>query len=161
MGSVGFEVPVTEYDIPFQDERLQGAEIRCRRLTVREYLEFSDIVHIADDRIQVDVAGMRRLSRMFPSKLVSWNLEKEGVPLSADEDGVNELESSFLTLIVREWTLWVGGVAIPLEKPSGGGESLREDSIPMEDLSESPSLSPEPNPSSPSSEPILDTHTPV
>lgn len=85
-----------------------------------------------------DADEVEVLAGLVADQLVEWNLEEEdGTPIKPSREALLDQDVDFLMAIVTEWNATVAGVSAPLERPSTGGESSPEVSIPMAPLSES------------------------
>lgn len=73
--------------------------------------------------IAEDVELINRIFGYFTESLVSWNLEKKGIPVSPTQEGIESLEDVFVLIIILVWvkTLTGQGVdpsTIPMTNPS-------------------------------------------
>lgn len=110
---MGFEVPRREALMTFEGTDFDGAEIRCR-LDVPLSL-YLDIMRSETVNQQEEV------NRRWAEKvLLSWNLEQDGEPVSADADGFLSLPPSFVNVIVAKWLESAAGVSGPLGSSSNG-----------------------------------------
>jgi hypothetical protein len=80
------------------------------------------------------------LYAVFSTRLVSWNLEDNGVPLPATLDGLHQLPQDIGGRILGSWLWETATVPAPLPVDSNtGSASVDESLIPMEATSVLPS----------------------
>jgi hypothetical protein len=135
------------FTLKFQDydnDLLDGLEVKARSVSIDDYLEISDLLgNVEGPR----VGGRERylnLLEKFAPVLVEWNAQEEldpgqvtDVPLSVA--GLMSLEEWVATEIVRSWLVAVSSVPVPLARPSSDGEqSPALSTLPVEMLSDSP-----------------------
>lgn len=93
---------------------------------------------ISPEEMAVVLAGSTDITRVFLENLVEWNVERDGVPVPADEAGLRQVSSTLGRHVVKTWWEFVGGdVPAPKDTPSNSGKPSLEASLPMEPLSPS------------------------
>lgn len=133
-----------------EGEELAGLEVRATATSLRYYMAITAIVDgdppesfEDDDGVVYDFAANPKSEYDFIVKVLSkclldWNLtDEDEVPVPATEKGLWDQDREFLLYLARAWVDALGSISAPLAKPSDGGSSLAEESIPMETLSES------------------------
>lgn len=113
------------YKLVFQDEDMDGLEVRCKSLPLAKFLQ---MVAIIDGG--VDMSNVADLIAEFAKVIVSWNVVSEDdqlIPVTAEALMGQDYE--FVIAIIRAWAQAISGVSAPLERPSPDGEM--EASIPM------------------------------
>lgn len=132
----------------FDEEQYDGLEIRSKRLSVGAMLSFGDLL---DTNWRTDrasgIAAFNDLAAELAKVLTSWNLEEGGVPVPLDVEHIAAQDFEFVVDIAHMLMRATTGVSRPLSRPSSGGDTSVEASIPMEPLSDSPTSSSEPEPS--------------
>lgn len=132
----------------FEDEDLQGLEVRARSLSVARMLE---LTRLAGELAELDLkdldgeerAKLETIFSIFAERLVSWNVTEEQadgsqVPVPATFDGVMSQDFDQVFRVIQAWQTAVAGVAAPLARGSTSGATSAEVSLPMEVLSPSP-----------------------
>lgn len=136
---VGVQVPKRTYVLQFGDapgdEDLAGVEIKVRPPTVAESLEHHDMSWYRDPTTS-EAERTKRLAELyavFAGRLVSWNLDDDGVPLPATLDGLHALPQDVGGRILGSWLWETATVPRPLPQDSNtGSASVDESQIPME-----------------------------
>lgn len=145
----GFELEEDEYHLFFEDPKFDRLEVvMSPPASIEESIAF-DKARAARDRATLveDVEkSVRHLADMLGEHLISWNLQKKGIPVSCDAKGLMGSDGKILTAIEKAYIQAVIGVPAPLALnsddtgPSSNDGSTPEGalSIPMEPLSENP-----------------------
>lgn len=131
-----------------EDSEFAGLEARVKAANIRDYLALMAVlVRDAPDTYEDDDGSWQLKGNIeqqfafcvkkFAKSLVSWNLEEDGVPVPADEEGLYAQDRDFVLAMIRAWTDALASVSPPLEVPSPAGTQSAVESIPMEPLSES------------------------
>lgn len=147
---MGFEFEENVYTLEFQTPSHRGLEVRCtsapigqlRRL-IRMAVELQGAAGVPEAKRKLtpeQAAALEGLIDGFAEALVSWNLEKKGVPVPATAEGLDAQPLEFFFPVVTAWFDAIGGVAeeSDLGKDLGSGVIFPESSLPM--APRSPSL---------------------
>ena len=133
---MGYEPPAKQYQLKFEDH--PGLEVLCESLTIGEFMSVAALA----DKISVsgtaatDASGaVEDLLTTFASHLVSWNVTKDGQPVTSDLAGVKTQNLDFILEIILAWVGAIASVDIPLPQASNGTGTSVEASMPMEALS--------------------------
>jgi hypothetical protein len=146
---VGYVRKATIYRLIFEDEDLDGLEVRVRGMTTGQLLDLtraaSSLVGKVGGQVRVedlapsDMDSMDLLFSSLADALVEWNLEEEVdgavLPVPATLAGIRSQESAFVFRLVSEWMEAAGGTPGPLGGRSTSGGTFPEVSLPMEPLS--------------------------
>lgn len=126
----------SEYGNPEEGDPL---EVVVRSATIGELVEITQLAEAADNKsISEQVAAFDTILRAFADHLVSWNIERAGVPVPATLEGLRSLEDVKLaSVLIEQWQKAIGGVAPPLPQTPLGGERFLAASMNMETLSAS------------------------
>lgn len=134
----------------FEDPEMSDLEVRAYSASIGETIGFTRLSELVDAEFRQQVDKLDELLTLFASKLISWNIEAENdegvlesVPATAA--GLFSLDKDFAQEIVLAWLEGVVGIAAPLEQTSEAGVRELLDSLEMEPLPESPSLSTAPS----------------
>lgn len=141
---MGYNPGAKIYRLKFTDR--DGLIVRVLSLPIGDFLavvKMADIARsVSDDEALEELTTLLDILAKY---LVSWNIElpvdptdenSPVEPVPANRDGLNRLDFELTIEIVFSWIDAVAGVATPLGKTSIDGETLQEESIPMEALSE-------------------------
>jgi len=133
------------YTLVFEGEEYEGLEVRARGLSMASVLRAVDVANFmaTGDVGLKDVGRIEELFRLlagcpkgceleheelasagrnhYPNKIISWNLEDEGVPVPADYAGLTSLDFDFAQDIVMAWLDGIIGTPGPLDQTSNGG----------------------------------------
>lgn len=122
---MGFKVNQTTLKLVFDDPELEGLVVRMRAGTV-------------GDRMRLNELGTNEeIVEFYAGLLVGWNAEDNDGPLPMTPDGVKRIDHQTFLAIQRAWTNVRQTIPAPLEPPSSAGATSLEESMPMDDLSES------------------------
>ncbi|MGH3587162.1 MAG: hypothetical protein ACRDQ0_12645 [Pseudonocardia sp.] len=147
---MGFEFEGNIYTLEFQTPTHWGLEVRCTSVPIgqlRRLIGMAVEVQAAAGQPQAkrkftpaQAQALEGLISGFADALVSWNLERKGVPVPATQEGLDEQPFEFLYPVITAWFDAVGGVAeeSDLGKGSPSGVIFPESSLPM--APRSPSL---------------------
>ena len=116
----GFRLPDRIAVLDFSDTEYDGAEVRLL-LNVPLGLAFQiqDLVEEGKEREMVD--------EFANSVLVSWNLvDDAGNAIPSDADGIQRVDSAFLTTVMQKWSEVVGQPPAPLSEISENGNTSEE-----------------------------------
>lgn len=135
----------------FEDPDLEGLEIKARSVSAGTALAAARGLEggagIADvDRMLRALAGcppecgsghdeLPPGQEHYLNRLVSWNLEEDGMPVPLDYAGLLSLDLDFVKTIAETWLDSAVGTPGDLGKDSTAGGPPGEVSIPMETLS--------------------------
>lgn len=118
------------YRLDFADTEYDGLDVRVEGLTTGEYLELVSLTGSSGE----DSNETEQLLKLFATHLVAWNLEEQGIPVSASFDGVKSNDLAMNMFIINAWTdAMVNVPASTGKKPLAGDPSLVA-SIPTESL---------------------------
>lgn len=113
---MGYEVSSKVYNLTFTD--YPGMEVVALGCSLEEM----DLVSGMDiNIIKTDKAKRLEIFEFFASKIKSWNLEENGVPLPPTSEGLLRLDASLVVAIVVGWALAVARVSLPKELNSNNG----------------------------------------
>jgi hypothetical protein len=133
--TMGFTVKRKIYKLIFEDDDLAGLEILARSVSLGQMLAISGEGRVGKVDTE-DAEQTQGMFEMFAGALVQWNLEEEdGTPIPVTMEGLQGLDTEFVTAIIEAWTSAIAGVTAPLAKQSTSGGTSQEASIPMETLS--------------------------
>jgi hypothetical protein len=120
------------YNLLFSGTEYEGLEVKMRRLTVGEELEF--------EALRDQDGNSREFFELLTSLLVEWNVEDDdGKPVPCTFDGVCTQDGAMVMAILNAGQAAASGVSDPLPSGSLSGEpSPAVSAIPMEALSPSP-----------------------
>jgi hypothetical protein len=121
------------YRLDFSETEYDGLEVRLYGLTTGEYLELVTLTGANDG----DGNETEKLLRLFATHLVSWNLQEDGEPVPATEEGVKANDLQMNMTIIDAWTDAMVKVPRDTEKKSLAGDPSLVASIPTESLSAS------------------------
>ena len=148
---MGFEFEENIYTLDFKTQSHQGLEVRCTSVPIgqlRRLIRMAvDLQGAADQpaskrKLTPEQAEtLNGLINGFAEALVSWNLEKKGVPVPATAEGLDAQPLEFFFPVLMAWFDVIGGVAedSDLGKGLGSGVTFPESSLPM--APRSPNLS--------------------
>ncbi|MFF4600161.1 hypothetical protein [Amycolatopsis sp. NPDC001319] len=122
---MGFMVNQTTLKLVFDDPELEGLVVRMHAGTVGQRMHL-DQLNTNDDIVS-----------FYADLLVEWNAEDTDGPLPTTPDGVKRLDHPTFLAIQRAWTNLRQTIPAPLEQQSSAGATSLEESMPMDDLSES------------------------
>lgn len=110
----------------FEDEDLEGLEVRCRALSVEQLLQVTDLAALAEADTSAmtdeDKARIDTLFGLFAERLVSWNVtDDDGLPVPATLAGVRSQDFAQVIRIIMAWMTAASGVGEGLGKASTGG----------------------------------------
>ena len=151
------------YVLAFADEEFAGLEVRARGASINQVMGLMDLVRLSDlkDVTTITAEDRRELDRLFRlfvgcpkacdwehedqggnhyvSKIRSWNLEDEGVPVTPDYAGYMGMDMEFQMALVFGWleaVVGTGGGDLGKDSDSGGPPGAG--SIPMDALPDDP-----------------------
>ncbi|MFF0140479.1 hypothetical protein ACFYRN_28945 [Streptomyces sp. NPDC005227] len=130
---MGYEAGVRAVTIRFAEgHEFHGAEARVRGMAIGEYMAATGLDGGEGDNASSSMAR-------FIDRLISWNLEVDGVPAPATPEGVQLVDQAVVRALQNAYVSTLIGVhdADPLPDSSTSGEPSLVESIPMEALSES------------------------
>lgn len=127
-----FELPDESYRLVIDEGTYAGAQARVRGLTAGE---LADLAAFAGDDIKPEAAG--DLFDVLGKNLLEWNVQRSGIPVPADPEGVRSAPFPLVLELVGLWMEAGADVSAPLGSPSTGGGPPVAASIPMEPLSPS------------------------
>jgi hypothetical protein len=116
----GFRLPDRIAVLDFSDTEYDGAEVRLL-LNVPLGLAFQiqDLVEEGKEREMVN--------EFANSVLVSWNLvDDAGNDIPSDAEGMQKIDSAFLTIVMQKWSEVVGQPPSPLSETSEDGNTSEE-----------------------------------
>lgn len=127
---MGFKVGLRVLNLQFENDELEGLEVRARSLSIGRLLEVAKL----HDQVKSDVGdeALMELFKVFEQSLVSWNLEDESGPVAQTAAGLLTLDTSLALMIVMTWFDSITAVSEALGKASTSGNPTPEASIPME-----------------------------
>jgi hypothetical protein len=128
---MGFELNSPEYRLTFEGTDLDGLIVQVQSVSVGTMLDLIELAD-ADTRKAADIAHM---FDTLGDALVSWNLERKGVPVPADRTGVRSLGAPEAMTLIKAWSSVMQDVPGPLDQRSTGGGPSAVLSMPMEPLS--------------------------
>ena len=128
-----FELPEESYRLVIDSGRFAGVEARVRGLSAGE---LADLTALASDDLKPEAAG--DLFDMLGKSLLEWNVQRGGVPVAGDPEGVRSAPFPLVMDLVGMWIEAGAGVSAPLGSTSPGGGPPAVGSIPMEPLSPNP-----------------------
>lgn len=139
----GFELEETHYHLFFEDAKLSGLEVVMARMTIGETMEYDKVRFRTCTTLEEIHARIERLAEILGEHLVSWNLRKNGLPVSCDAKGLLAVDELVLDAMVPAYVMATREVPAPLALSSSGTEpassttspSDQAPSIPMEPLS--------------------------
>lgn len=116
--------------LKFQNEELQGLEVRARSLSMGRLLDVSEL---KDEFRRTSGRGaLVEFFKAFEGALEYWNLEDESGPVPQTVDGLLSLDMSLALMIVTTWFDAMASVGDDLGKGSTSGVKTLEASMPME-----------------------------
>ena len=118
------------YRLDFAGTEYDGLEVRLHGLTTGEYLELVTLSGASGE----SGSETEQLLQLFARHLLSWNLQEDGVPVSADLDGVKSNDLAMNLFIIDSWTNAMVAVSADTEKKSLAGDASLVASIPTESL---------------------------
>lgn len=138
---MGYKRQAKVFKLKFEDPEMAGLVVRVRSVKLGKLMKLVRAMDLDTEKMTVeDLDLIDDVFRTFASALVDWNLEDEkNQPVPITLEGIYEQELDFVMEIVAAWVDALTGVSAPLAKRSTGGEGFREESLPMEALSLSPS----------------------
>lgn len=144
--TVAFEFEETHYKLKFADGALEGLEVVCGDLSAGELASMMRLASGLEDLDNVDALtpdlavkfsdGLDQLFKVIGDGIISWNVERRGVALPPDEEGVRQVPFNRALGIFHAWLEAAGGVDDPLDVASNGGPPSVAVSLPMAPLSE-------------------------
>lgn len=149
----GFELEEDEYHLFFEDPKFDGLEVvMSPPASIQESLEFDKVRRARSRAVEPEDVekALGRLAEMLGEHMLSWNLEKKGIPVSCDAKGLMSSDGRILVAIEGAYINAVSGVPAPLALSSADTGSSSSDgspspltasgapSIPMEPLSGNP-----------------------
>lgn len=133
---MGYEAPKRVFKLKFEDEDMQGLEVRATSPSMGDFMEISKLADLANREVTVeDLDKVMPVFDLFVDNLQSWNLEKSGEPVPLTRAGLFTGELPWIMKVVDGWMRAVASVPAPLVQPSQDGEQFPEQLIPMEPLS--------------------------
>lgn len=129
------------FKLRFEDEDMQGLQVRARSVPLGTFLDLVKLLDVADTSSvnREDARKVDQLFAGFAKALVDWNLEEpEGVPVPATFEGLKSQDIDFSLHIVRAWIGALTQVPDFLANGSSGGGRSLELSMPMEPRSPNP-----------------------
>jgi hypothetical protein len=129
------------FKLRFEDEDMQGLQVRARSVPLGTFLDLVKLLDVADTKSvnREDARKVDQLFKGFAKALVDWNLEEpEGVPVPATFEGLKSQDIDFSLHIVRAWIGALTQVPDFLANGSSGGGRSLELSMPMEARSSNP-----------------------
>lgn len=136
---MGFEFEDTEYELKFEDPKLDGLIVRMRSLTIGELLDLQMLFDEATNG-ELPVSSVDKLLAKMAASLVSWNVTRHGKAVPATLAGIRAQNLGAILRIIQAWMGVIADVPPPLSSSSNGtGQLDLERSMPMAPLS--PSLS--------------------
>lgn len=129
----GYEIPVQEAVLDFEDGPYEGAEVRCSLdISLDAYLAYQ---RFADE--EPEGKELRELFHRFGEEvLIGWNIEEGGEPVPATGDGMVQRPITFMIAVLSGWLRAVS--ASPEELPPPDGASLAAASTATAESSASP-----------------------
>lgn len=132
---MGFEFNRKTFVLDFDDEDMQGLEVRARSANTGTFLNLLRLATASAE--DLDPRGIEEMLTGFASVLVGWNLQIDGEDVPPNLDGLRLIDFQDTFRIVAGWIKACAGVSAPLGPVSSGGAPLEVASIPMAPLSES------------------------
>lgn len=127
---MGYKRTRKVYNLVFDDEDMQGLEVKARSMPLGELMEMANVI---DNMNAASLEEVNEMLSTFADVLISWNLEDEdGVTVPPTVEGLYAQDTEFVFSIIGSFVNAVSGVPAPLEQPSPGGEPSLAASIPMD-----------------------------
>lgn len=134
---VGYKRPKATFALSFEDETMEGLEVRCQSVSLETYLR---VFELTTGGVDFTPANRDRLSEVldtFCASVIEWNLEDEDdQPLPCTAATVMAQDRAFIVRLIDAWVTGMVEVPGPLPKPSVAFVTSLEQSLPMEPLSE-------------------------
>jgi hypothetical protein len=128
----GYEAPVTVFTLKFEDH--PGLEVKARSVAFGKLLSLADDLEAIKGNVN-DFGMIKNLVDTFVKSLKSWNVMRDGEPVTCDRNGFDSLEFGFAMEILEAWSDAIGGgVSIPLGRTSNDGSQSEVPPIAMETL---------------------------
>jgi hypothetical protein len=128
---MGYERPTLK--LVFADPEMDGLEVRARRMSLGELQRLHELSAptgtLAESQEQI-----AELYALLATKLISWNLEVEGVPVPLTVEGLAGSDVLLLRGITTALRRASTEVPAPLDLPSTDGDRSLEESMAMEIL---------------------------
>jgi hypothetical protein len=139
---MGFKKQAKIYTLVWpEDHELHGLMVSVKGLTVEKMLDLTakaTVLTSEDATISQQSDETGKLFKQFAAALVAWNLEDDnGKPVPATYRGIVSLELSFALDLVMTWMEAVASVGNPLPQASSNGHKPQEESLNLEQLSQS------------------------
>lgn len=134
---MGYKARKKIFKLVFDDDELEGLEVRVTSLPMRDFLEVAKAASRLESVVvpmEDDMESVTGLFERFIENVKSWNLEDEDgsmVPVSVD--GLLALDLQLVLHILQSWLKAISGVSDSLGKDSTSGERYQEASLPMEE----------------------------
>ena len=111
-------------DLEFTDPDLEGLEVQCRTVSVKECAA-----------IEAKALENDELVALLADRLVSWNvLDDDDTVMPTTLESLEELGVDFVSDIILAWRYAIAGMKRDLGKDSKSGDALMEESLPMDVL---------------------------
>jgi|ERR1044072_567283 hypothetical protein len=146
--------------LTFEDPDLAGLEVRAKSASTGQLMSMMDLMELTN-RDSLDPGDIKRMDKLFRtfagcpdecvqthedlggepgvrhyiSKIKSWNLEEDGIPVPPTYEGLMDQDMEFVVALVFAWMDGQVGTPGELGKDSNDGGRSVEVSIPMEPLS--------------------------
>lgn len=132
------QIPRRTFTLIFEgaagDEDLAEFEVKVRAPSVRESLDYYDTEWLNDASLSLKQRSEKfaEAYEVLAGRLVSWNLEDDGVPIPATLEGLHSLPADVGGRILGSWLFETATVPRPLPNDSpAGGPTVDESLIPM------------------------------
>jgi hypothetical protein len=142
---MGFTPQSTILKLTFEEGTpLHGLTVRMTSCTIGQWNDML-IWSGEQTRVASEVAtANERVAQLFLDHLVSWDLEiPAGTPVPTTMDGWKSLDQNFADLLITAWQVAMVSIPKSLPRELNSGETSREQSLDLENLSASlPSWTP-------------------
>ena len=146
---MAYKAQRTIHNISFaENHTLHGLNMKTKTASIKEFATLAKMLTKIGSKFKQGIipeSGDEALSsvddavrawdsvtEIFASKLISWDMELDDVPVPATLEGIKSLEDNLVMIVVEGWMEAIGGTPDPLERNSTNGESLPEVTLPME-----------------------------